>query len=157
MSKKPDLRVDYSRIRLPVQPCFLYLFTHYEVDDVPCAPVKIGITTSIEARLKTISTASSKKVGLFFSFGFPAKQYAQMVERALHRQLGGLRLNGEWFEIEPFMAMLEATIMVADFYRQNLGHRPDMLRQARDESGWADAEAILRDVANRLPRPGAVQ
>ena len=60
-------------------------------------PIKIGITTNVPSRIKSLNTASAipLKLGVQWDVGI----YSADVERVTHRLLKAFRLNGEWFVV----------------------------------------------------------
>ena len=73
------------------RPSWLYLM---QIGDE--GPVKIGVTHDVEARRKTLSTASPYPINVrFIGVGLAHR------ERMLHARFDHLRMNGEWFRSSP--------------------------------------------------------
>lgn len=73
------------------KPSFLYLMQIGEN-----GPVKIGVAVDVEARRKTLSTASPWPIRVVYALPNMAHR-----EREMHQRLRHHRLNGEWFEPLP--------------------------------------------------------
>lgn len=60
-------------------------------------PIKIGITTNVPLRLRSLNTASSipLRIGVQWDVGI----YSADIERSAHRLLNMFRMNGEWFVV----------------------------------------------------------
>jgi hypothetical protein len=77
----------------------LYIFS--TVADAPIAPCKIGVTTDVKKRLKTIQTSCPNKIILYRRFWFPNMKSARTIEGGFHATQKHLKTNGEWFNIPP--------------------------------------------------------
>lgn len=90
------------------QPGWVYFLTPEggAVSDPP-APIKIGMThrDPYEERLPEIETMSPKPLEILLVV--QASDPAQL-ERAIHKELAGSRLHGEWFDRQAVLAFLDA-------------------------------------------------
>lgn len=59
---------------------------------------KIGYSKDPSRRLKTLQTANSEKLFLYWSFEVD-DSVAPKVEKYIHNQYAHLRVNGEWFDM----------------------------------------------------------
>jgi hypothetical protein len=73
------------------------------------APIKIGISDSLDKRLSTIQVSCPFPVEYLHSFGPLPRAEALWHENGLHDAYGENRLWGEWFDVEPddIMDLLE--------------------------------------------------
>lgn len=73
---------------------------------VGCAghPVKIGVATDMPSRLSAIQTGFPYKLRAYCHVEVPEGR-ALEIERACHARLSDYRLNGEWFDIDPYEAI----------------------------------------------------
>lgn len=62
----------------------------------PGSPIKIGFTTDLKKRLKSLQTGSPNKLEVLAAIEAGGSQ-----ERAYHDQFAAHRLHGEWFEPHP--------------------------------------------------------
>jgi hypothetical protein len=73
------------------------------------APTKIGITSPDEKglnhRLASIRTSCPFEAEIVRSYSFINKQRAREFEQDIHRLFSPLRLRGEWFTIDPVLAV----------------------------------------------------
>jgi hypothetical protein len=122
----------------------LYLIVHLGDDGSYLAPVKIGITRKLPSRVRTIQTASPRRVALAFAFSLPSKSLAHFFEREFHKLFAGKRLNGEWFDIAPLMAL---TAMTHSLHEALSKRAPDVasLDRAIENTGITDAQAVVFD------------
>lgn len=65
-------------------------------------PTKIGIAKDVDARLAALNTSSAVRLRAYFHVEVDD---ARATEAAAHRALADYRLNGEWFDITPELAI----------------------------------------------------
>lgn len=83
-----------------------YVYVICRIDNgVMKAPVKIGMASSPKKRLKGLQTSSPFKIHQVVCFGCPNKEIARELERSFHQVKRKHRLHGEWFDLEPVMAV----------------------------------------------------
>lgn len=76
-------------------------------------PIKIGIATRPEARLKVLQTGFPHKLRIYAQF--PAHGVlAYRAEQECHRRLAAFRLNGEWFDYDPYNAADLVKLVLAE-------------------------------------------
>lgn len=65
--------------------------------------IKVGYSTNIESRIKTLQTGNPQKIHLLCDIRCTNKNTAMTIERELHKSLHNvdLRTFGEWFEFLP--------------------------------------------------------
>lgn len=102
--------------------------------------VKIGVSTNPTARLATLRTASAFPIDFAYIAATPGQGYD--IEAGAHEMLKSHRVNGEWFDIAPEMAV--AAIAGA-------AHK---LRQPLMETSPEGVEQILAIATGRAPMPG---
>jgi hypothetical protein len=95
------------------KPCFIYLIATKTKTGKAGRPVKIGIAENPEKRLRSISTASSKALGLYEKWWCPSRYIARTMEREIHVLMDRDRLHGEWFNLGPGFAwqLIEGSII----------------------------------------------
>lgn len=71
------------------------------------APVKVGVTRSLGARLSTLQTGCWERLEVAYSFALCSRELAYFIEGALHARLADYRLQGEWFSVSPLEALEE--------------------------------------------------
>jgi hypothetical protein len=76
----------------------------YCIEEVGRNRVKIGTTTDLKERLKTLATGNSDE--LRYVGRWPG---GYDVETLIHDALAGLRGRGEWFHLSPELARSEIT------------------------------------------------
>jgi hypothetical protein len=69
--------------------------------------VKIGITTNLDARLAQLRTGSAFPID--YAFTAPASADAYAIEHRAHALLARNRVNGEWFDVSPELAIAAVT------------------------------------------------
>ena len=69
--------------------------------------VKIGVTKAPETRLTQLQTGSSSKIDYAFLAPVSGDPYA--LEKEAHAMLARSRLNGEWFDVPPELAIAAVT------------------------------------------------
>lgn len=84
---------------------YIYVFSTIE-NGVPVAPCKIGITSQLSKRLKSIQTGSPRKLEIISTVAIPHRPLVEAVEKYLHWWLSDYRLEGEWFNICPVDAAI---------------------------------------------------
>ena len=71
---------------------FLYLIQHKEITEY----TKIGYTTDIDKRIKSLQTASPTGIKLIY---LVESDYAYKMEQSLHKQYSSKNSNLEWFKL----------------------------------------------------------
>lgn len=127
---------------MELTPSYVYVIAKIE-DRKFVAPVKVGITDNPRSRLKTISTSSPFPVGLVHTLHVPLRGMAREMEGAFHHTQAEHRLNGEWFDLTPKMALL-ILILQFDWHLQLNGVDEELAALAREKSGaGSKADAAL--------------
>lgn len=83
---------------------FIYVISVTKLG-IPLAPVKIGITSQVDGRLKALQTASPYPLSLVHTFTVPNKGIAREIERAFHEVQKKHKTSGEWFDLDPMIAV----------------------------------------------------
>lgn len=78
----------------------------YVIGTDDTSPVKIGFSKHPEKRLKQLQTSCSQPLVLFHKEELKADAIRQY-ERVIHRELGYLKMKGEWFNLNPKDAALQ--------------------------------------------------
>lgn len=73
----------------------------YFIQDTRRGTVKIGTTTDVQARLRTLQTGNGAPLRLLGTF---TGGYAE--ETAIHAQLSAHRVHGEWFDRDAVFAFI---------------------------------------------------
>lgn len=83
---------------------YVYVIAHVR-DGEPVAPVKVGISNNVAARLATIQTSCPGDLRLMHAIGMPHLQIAKEMEGCFHQLQREHRLRGEWFDLDPWQAL----------------------------------------------------
>lgn len=67
-------------------------------------PVKVGITTNLLSRLRSLQNGSATKLELIWVYTAYHRQEALEMERAFFEVHADVRLEGEWFDISADLA-----------------------------------------------------
>jgi hypothetical protein len=122
----------------------------YFITDIDEQYVKIGQTTNIETRMRSLSGGSPLQLKLEYVIKVPNTDTTHYWEDALHQQFARHWSHGEWFYFRP---PIKAFIWL---HRANPETRPikppySCRQFTRDETGAclskSEAMAILREVA----------
>lgn len=116
----------------------------------PCSPVKIGISKDVNARLRTLQTAHSRRLILVTYFTFPDQRFAAEVERAFHIVMAGKKTVGEWFDLIPIKAVESMCSNVRFALRHYLSGDQVLLRAMEDWTGLNENLANLEVWQNRI-------
>lgn len=68
-------------------------------------PVKVGITTSLLSRLRSLQTGSSHKLELLYVYTALTRADAVKMEQWFHEVHAENRLEGEWFDLSAELAI----------------------------------------------------
>lgn len=79
---------------------FVYLILALKKDGEP-GPVKVGIGSNPQKRLKQLGTGTPFQIGLVGAVMMPTRQIARLIERAFHDVFKEHRMHGEWFDMPP--------------------------------------------------------
>ncbi len=93
---------------------YTYLVTHKGPDGQLCGPVKVGITTSLRSRLRALQTGSPSELVMAIAIGATDTVGARAVEQRFHRTHDGSRLVGEWFDLDPALALVGLCVELDD-------------------------------------------
>ena len=94
-------------------------------------PVKVGVTSSLDARLATIQTGCHFKIDLLYFRQFRNRDHALEHERNFHAVYAQNRLAGEWFDLD-------------------LDHAIEGIDTAIDIEAWCEEEARFEAMAAQL-------
>jgi hypothetical protein len=113
MALNPKMRIRYWLMKPPPFSGSQYTgtggFIYVACDKETRQPVKIGISSNPNSRLAQLRTASSSPLSFAYIGALNSSGYA--IERAAHQMLARYRMNGEWFNCAPEIAV--AAISVA--------------------------------------------
>lgn len=84
--------------------CIVYIVSH-ATDGRVSAPVKVGITENVSARMGQLRTGSAAELVLIHAFTMPNREIARAIEEAFHSTQSDKRLRGEWFDMHPVAAL----------------------------------------------------
>lgn len=125
--------------------CHVYLIAHKKPDGTYVSPVKIGITHSVNARLRTLQTGNPAPLGVAFVFSTPDMHFAKVFESALHARNAERRLSGEWFDMPPREALLSMVMAFWVILKHELGEDADLWEEAMEACGANGAMKLLAD------------
>jgi hypothetical protein len=86
------------------------------------APSKVGMTAHPYGRLAALQTGSPVVLAVHAYIRLPTKQAAYTIERWFHEDNQERRLHGEWFNIDPMVAMKDLAYELRTYLR---GEFPD--------------------------------
>lgn len=96
---------------------WLYVIARLD-EDIPVAPVKVGITNNLTARLASVQTGSPNRLCIVHAFAAPNREVARALEGGFHEHMGEKRLAGEWFDVEPMHAVAVICVAIAQFLEE---------------------------------------
>jgi hypothetical protein len=68
-------------------------------------PVKIGVSSNVHGRLAALQTSCPYPLALVHAFEVPNGEIARDIERAFHVVQKRHRTSGEWFDLNPIVAL----------------------------------------------------
>lgn len=69
------------------------------------APIKVGISVEPWVRMSTIQTSCPFKIDVMWMLEAANKGLARAIESSFHKQWKNKKLHGEWFDVNPIMAV----------------------------------------------------
>lgn len=123
------------KINVPLLPKFgvyLYVMCFMGRPHEPIGPVKIGITGNVQSRLAAVQTGCHQRLEVLAAFNLPDRDAARLVESELHRLGKNWRLEGEWFDIDPIIA-LEVACGVVRLFLDGRSDELPSISAAEDE------------------------
>lgn len=78
---------------------------HYLYLIVSNKAVKIGISGNPSKRLSDLQNSNYETLQLYFTFSCETPELSTVLERKLHRRYSHLNIRGEWFSIDPEIAI----------------------------------------------------
>jgi hypothetical protein len=124
--------------------CYVYLIAHVNSGQLK-APVKVGIASSPEGRLKSLQTGNPRELAIACSFAVPAREFAKFFEGAFHDIQREKRLVGEWFDISVRDAITRICFYM-DLAFNSFLQDEELIAEAREASG---VNAAMRLIADR--------
>ena len=79
---------------------YVYVIAHNE-NGCLCGPVKVGISSNPDGRLRKIRSDCVGKIELFFMYLCHTREVARGIELLAHETLKERKMNGEWFNVNP--------------------------------------------------------
>ncbi len=128
---------------------YVYIITHFK-NDMPCEPIKVGITGNVSARLAQLRTASAYKLILLHAFAMPNREIAEYIEDAFHTTQQDKRLHGEWFDINFVQALQLMCMNIRVALNMHTDLAGEELEMALEFSGVAAAEDKLQKIGVRV-------
>ena len=107
LNKVPQGNNDNNWDKIFPNPYFVYVICKSSFDEgflLP-GPVKVGISSNPKKRLDGIRTSCPFHIEIAFSFCFPGRELAEIIEREFHLIQDSVRLHGEWFDLDPLEAI----------------------------------------------------
>lgn len=90
----------------------VYVIAHRN-DDGWAPPCKIGIGSNPRSRVVNLQSGNPRPIRLYAEIALPERCHASDVERAVHHILRASRLSGEWFQVEPIVALQSAQLALS--------------------------------------------
>lgn len=91
--------------KLPRFGVYLYLMCFMGRPHEPLGPVKIGITGNVQSRISSVQTGCHQRLELLAAFNTRDRDIARRFESEMHDLGSRYRLHGEWFDIDPLIAL----------------------------------------------------
>lgn len=91
--------------KLPRAGVYLYVMCFMGRPNEPLGPVKIGISGNVQSRLASVQTGCHRRLEVLAAFSIPDRDSARRVEAEIHRLGSHWRLEGEWFDLDPIIAL----------------------------------------------------
>jgi hypothetical protein len=99
----------------------------------------------VRARLRELQTACPYKISLVHEFEFPERWMAAHIERCFHDVQKKDRLHGEWFKINPIIALQLLSLCIETALIVKLeGRDPAFIEQCREIAGLNAAIAKIK-------------
>jgi len=86
------------------KPCFVYIFAR-DCDGYAGGPVKIGISSDPDARLRAVQTGCPHRIIKLCHVYAHDREVAKNIEALIHLELSDKRASGEWFNATPLEAV----------------------------------------------------
>jgi hypothetical protein len=106
-------------------------------------PTKIGRSTNVEARLKSLQTANPAKLMIVSVFTMPTYELAQHVETGIHGLLASRNLQGEWFDVCPIKATSAICCVTSAIIHLSCGLSPEQIEFVEDFIGIPQTQKAL--------------
>lgn len=134
--------------------CYIYLVAHKTPSGI-AGPVKVGITTNLDARIAQIQTGNPRPVVVAVYFAAPNRDIASVFERAFHVVKSDHRMTGEWFDMEPIEALYALVANIKSGLSHFLGNEPELLAQSLEQSLVVDGEELISQIEQMAAQRGA--
>lgn len=86
-----------------------YSYVYFITDDH--GHIKIGKADDVSERLLELQTGNPFRLRVLLSVILASKRDAFSLESELHKMFEDYRLEGEWFEAEPILEMIDTDIV----------------------------------------------
>lgn len=83
---------------------YIYIVAHAN-GETGEKPVKVGITSNLDGRIRALQTGSYKKLTYALTLATPCREISAYMESAFHSLQAHRRLEGEWFDVDVIEAM----------------------------------------------------
>lgn len=114
--------------------CHVYIVTHLTPAGNLRGPVKIGITSNMDARIATLQTGNPGPIVIAAYFTLPTRAVAATVELAFHEVMAAHRLKGEWFDMPPLHALRAMCSNMESALKHFYGELPELMEAVRERS-----------------------
>lgn len=84
-------------------------------------PVKVGISSTPNERLRQLQTANPERLEIYKKLPVPSRYFAKEFEKTFHKNHRGRRLLGEWFSLHPAEAYKSLSDSLRDFFASLYG------------------------------------
>ena len=79
--------------------------------------IKIGKADSVIERLQELQTGNPYKLVILLTVMLDSPLLAFSLEQELHKKFDKYRLEGEWFEAEPVLELIDTDMVVLDKFK----------------------------------------
>ena len=120
---------------------YVYLIAHVENGELS-SPIKVGVTKSLDARLRSLKTGNPKPLAYAFAFEVPNREIAGFLEGAFHHTQSDARLEGEWFNMSVRAALARMCLHL-DMVLSRTIDDDSLIAQVAEASGLNAAKSLL--------------
>ena len=120
-----------------IMQCNVYIICQQE-PETASGPVKIGIASNVEARLRQIKTSTPFPIHVFAVFPMPDRVIARQIEQIFHKSHAYYKAHGEWFNTTPEKAFNAMCIVVMASILANTNLKKERFLEAAKIMGVPD-------------------
>lgn len=117
------------RERKPSEKQYVYVIAH-KIKNLYGPPIKVGVSVQPYLRAKELQVANPFQIALFEKMVFESRDDAEEMERDFHQIAEEYWIRGEWFNLDPRVAVvLLKTLLWAEYAHLNGALFKEKVRQ----------------------------